>query len=221
MKIVLVGHGGHSKVVTDAILSNKECDIVGYLDDKYKNVELIDNTYCGPISSAIRLVDYFYDVSFVITIGNNKVRQSIVDILNLPEKYFPAIIHDSAVISPSSRIGCGTVVMPNAVINASTIIGNHVIINTGCIIEHDSVVGDYSHISPGVSLTGNVKIGEGVLVGAGSTIIPNKEIGNWSIIGAGATVLKDIPSFSTAVGIPARIIKKNRCRGEEIAKYNL
>lgn len=210
MKIVVVGRGGHSNVVSDTILSNQGNKIVGFLDDKYDNVSLIDNTYCGPISSAKRLVDYFIDVKFVIAIGDNKIRQSIAKRLNLSDEYFPTLIHRSAVVSPSAKIGHGTVIMPNSVLNSDTIIGNHTIINTSSIIEHDSIVGDFAHISPGVILTGNVHIAEGVHVGAGSTIIPNIMIGKWSIIGAGATVITDIPSYSTAVGIPARVKKVNQ-----------
>ncbi|MEY2192758.1 acetyltransferase [Neobacillus sp. BF23-41] len=214
MKIAVVGCGGHSKVVSDIILSNQGYEIVGFLDDKYDNVSLIDNTYCGPISSAKRLVEYFIDVMFVITVGNNKIRQSIAKQLNLADESFPALIHRSAIISPSSKIGHGTVVMPNSVINAETIIGNHSIINTSSVIEHDSIVGDFAHISPGVILTGNVQIGDGVHIGAGSTIIPNIKIGDWSIIGAGATVINDIPSYSTAVGVPAKVKKDNQMSSE-------
>ncbi|MCM3115093.1 acetyltransferase [Neobacillus sp. MER 74] len=209
MRIILIGHGGHSRVITDIIHSNQGYEIVGFLDDRYDKVKVINNTYCGPISSANRLVENIYDIKFFIAIGNNNIRQSIVNRLNLSDEYFPSLIHNSAVISPSAKIGPGTVVMPNAVLNADSRVGKHCIINTSSIIEHDSVIGDFSHISPGVNITGNVQIGDGSHVGAGSTIIPNIKIGNWSIIGAGSTVISIIPSYSTAVGIPARVKKVN------------
>lgn len=210
MKIVVIGRGGHSKVISDMILSEQDNEIVGFLDDKYEDVRLIENIYYGPISSVNRLIDYFDDIKFVIAIGDNKIRQSIVQRLNLSEESYVTLIHKSAVISPSAKIDYGTVVMPNAVINADTKIGIHSIINTGSIIEHDSIVDDYSHVCPGVTLTGTVQMGEGVYVGAGTTVIPNINIGNWSIIGAGATVITDIPSYCTAVGIPAKVKKINQ-----------
>ena len=214
MKIVVIGRGGHSRVVSDTVLTNQGYEIVGFLDDKYDDVRLINNTFCGPISSAKKLVENIYDIKFVIAIGDNKIRESIFRRLNLPKEYFPSFIHSSAVISPSAKIGYGTVIMPNTVLNADTIIGNHSIINTSSTIEHNSIIGDFTHISPGVTLTGAIKIGDGVHIGAGSTIIPNIKVGNWSIIGAGATVINDIPPFSTAVGIPARVKKVNQMTSE-------
>jgi acetyltransferase EpsM len=216
MKIVVVGRGGHSKVIADIILSDRKNDIVGYLDDKYNDVTLIENIYCGPISAAKRLFESFHDLKFVIAIGDNKVRQSIVQRLNLSDEKYISVIHRSAVISPSAVIGHGTVVMPNTVLNADTRIGDHSIINTGAVIEHESIIGDFSHICPGVILTGNVVTGEGVCIGAGATIIPNLQIGKWTIIGAGATVITDIPSHCTAVGTPAKVKKVNKMSVEVI-----
>ncbi|WHY85197.1 acetyltransferase [Neobacillus novalis] len=209
MKIVVIGRGGHSKVIADMILSDKENEIVGFLDDKYDDVGLVENVYCGPISTAIHLLEHSRDLKFVIAIGDNKVRQSIVRKLNIPDKNYISVIHKSAVISPSAKIGHGTVVMPHAVINADTRIGVHSIVNTASVIEHDSVVGEFCHVCPGTTLTGTVQLGKGSYVGAGATIIPNAKIGDWAIIGAGATVITDIPSHCTAVGIPAKIKKVN------------
>lgn len=207
MKIVVIGQGGHSKVVKDIILSNRDNNIVGYFDDRYKEFKCKEDTYFGPIASTKKLLNINRDIRFVIAIGNNKVRKEIYQSLMFPDYYYCTLIHPSAIISTSSKIGYGTVIMPNTVINADAIIGNHTIINTGSIIEHDTKLGDYSHISPNVSLTGGVAIEEGVHIGAGSTIIPNVNIGKWSIIGAGATVINDLPSNCTAVGTPAKVKK--------------
>ncbi|SDM78061.1 acetyltransferase [Bacillus sp. OK048] len=210
MKIVVIGCGGHSKVIVDMILSTGESDIVGFLDDKYDELRLKEDTYCGPISAAERLLEKSPDIKLVIAIGDNKVRQSIVQKLNLSYEYFVTVKHKSAVISPTAKIGHGAVIMPNSVINADSRIGDHSIINTGSVIEHDSIVGDFSHVCPGATLTGSVQLGEGAYVGSGSTIIPNIKIGEWTIIGAGATVISDIPAYCTAVGIPAKVKKINQ-----------
>jgi acetyltransferase EpsM len=214
MKIVVIGRGGHSKVISELILSNRENDIVGFLDDKYSVEEVIEYTYCGPISSVKGLIRKSPDIKFVIAVGDNKTRKSIAQRLNLSDEHYVSIIHKSAVISPTAQIGYGAVIMPNSVINADSKIGNHTIINTGSVIEHDSIVENFSHVCPGAILTGTVHIGEGVTIGAGSTIIPNISIGEWTILGAGATVITDIPSYCTAVGIPAKIKKVNQLNVE-------
>ncbi|MEH6947942.1 acetyltransferase [Bacillus sp. JJ634] len=213
MNIVVVGEGGHSKVIKDIILSNSHYNIIGYLDDKYKEEINLEQVFYGPLSMVSKLLEYYSEIKFIIAIGSNSVRKQIVEKLNLPDNYFLSIQHRSAIVSPLSQVGVGTVIMPNAVINADSMIGSHVIINTGAVVEHDNKIDNYAHISPNATLTGSVVIEEGVQVGAGATLIPSVHIGEWSIIGAGATVIHNIPSYSTAVGTPAKVKNKIKIEG--------
>jgi len=204
MNIVIIGNGGHSKVVKDIILSNKKFHIVGYLDDRFESVQGENEIFYGPISAYRYLLEKFDKIKFIIAIGHNQTRKQFVNRLNLEETMYLSPVHPSAIISPSARIGKGTVVMANSVINADVVIGDHVIVNTGSIIEHDCRVNDFVHVSPNATLTGSVHLGEGVHIGAGATLIPNVKVDDWSTIGAGATVIHSIPSNITAVGIPAK-----------------
>ncbi|PIE96637.1 acetyltransferase [Bacillus fungorum] len=206
MKILIIGCGGHSKVVRDIILSNEGYEIVGYLDDLYTGITIVDNLYFGAIADAREIINNFNDVKLVIAIGNNKVRREISEILNQQSSIYATLIHKTAIISSNAYIGNGTVIMPNVVVNADTVIGNHTIINTGSIIEHDNIIDDFVHISPHATLTGSVTIAEGAHIGASATIIPGVQIGKWSIVGAGSVVINDFPSNCTAAGIPAKVI---------------
>ncbi|UAL50267.1 acetyltransferase [Metabacillus dongyingensis] len=204
MNIVIIGEGGHSKVVKDIILSIGKFNILAFLDDKYDQMLISDHIFYGPISAYKYLIKNYMDIKFIIAIGNNEIRKKITTQLDVDDDFYTSFIHPSAIVSSSVKLGIGTVVMANAVINAESNIGDHVIINTGAIIEHENQIGKFSHVSPRGTLTGNVKIGEGVHIGAGATIIPNVFIGEWSVIGAGATVVKSIPSYKTAIGVPAK-----------------
>lgn len=212
MKIILIGQGGHSKVVRDIILSSKYDQVVGYLDDKFKIEIIQDDCIFGPISAAKKMSEQDPHLKFVIAIGDNKVRKRIYQRLNLANEYYATVIHPSAWISPSATIGDGTVLMAHSVVNADAKIGYHSIINTSAVVEHDNQIGDFVHLSPNATLTGAVKIEDGVHIGAGATIIPNKIVCEWSIIGAGATVINDIPANCTAIGIPAKF-KTNKVIG--------
>ncbi|MDM5190874.1 acetyltransferase [Bacillus sp. DX4.1] len=205
-QIALIGQGGHAKVITDMIHANTGYQIVAVFDDKYENLSRKQGVCYGPISSIKKVIE---EIGFklVIAIGNNAVRKRIVQQLGLEDESYETIIHPTAVVSQSASVGVGTVIMPNAVINADTVVESHVIVNTAAVIEHDNHIGDFAHISPNATLTGTVFVNEGTQVGAGAIVIPNRKIGEWSIIGAGATVIHDIPSFCTAVGSPARVIK--------------
>lgn len=210
MKVVVIGHGGHSKVVSDIIRATKGLQIFGYLDSKYERIQVINNLMYGPIEAARTLKEKCHDVKFVMAIGDNKARKIVVDILDLSEHHFVTIIHPSASISPSAKIGNGTVVMPQAVINADVIIGDHCIINSCSVVEHDSLLEDYVHLCPNSTIAGTVKMHVGSCVGSGATVIPNKRIGEWTMIGAGATVINDLPANCLAVGTPAKVKIENK-----------
>ncbi|UPG64506.1 acetyltransferase [Metabacillus endolithicus] len=209
MKIVIIGQGGHSKVINDIISLSNEHEIIGYLDDKYEDFSITNKGIRGPISAAFKAIEYNKKINFVIGIGNNKKRKEIFEYLELPLELFATLIHQSAIISPNVKIGKGTVIMANTIINSDAYIGHHSIINSGSIIEHDNRIGDFVHVSPNATLTGNVKIDKGVHIGAGTTIIPGIQVGESTIIGAGATVTKNIPANCIAVGVPAKIISSN------------
>lgn len=192
-KIIIIGAGGHGNVIADIVRANGD-EVVGFLDDdSSKNV-------LGDIS---QYRDYL-DAEFIIGIGNPDVRERLS---KLPLKWHTAI-HPSAVISPTARIGCGTVVMPNAIVNAKAIIGNHCIINSSAVVEHDNVIEDYAHISVGTKLGGAVRIGRSTWVGIGATVINNVSIGSECMIGAGAVVVDNISEKGLYFGVPARLKKE-------------
>ena len=168
-RLIIVGAGGHGKVIADNAFKNG-----------YTNISFVDDNVMGecmgvPVVGTSADIEKLNDgkTDFVIGIGKNAIRKKIA------EKYqvhWVTMIHPSAQIAVNVSIGKGTVVMAGTVINACATIGEHCIINTGSIIEHDNVIGDYVHISPGAKLGGTVKIGEQTHIGIGATVINNMEI---------------------------------------------
>lgn len=210
--IVIIGAGGHAKVIADIILKRKELlnekiNIVGFLDDGYKNLKynkIFDIPILGD-TSLIENLEKNKKYNYIMGIGSNEVRKKIYS--KFPTLNYYTAIHPTAVIGLDVSIGKGTVVMSNVVVNSGTRIGDHCILNTGSIVEHDNTVGNYSHLSPNSILCGTITIGENSWIGAGSIVIQNKKIGKDSIIGAGSVIIKDIPNNCTVVGNPGRIIK--------------
>src|SRR5438309_249685 len=129
MKIALIGQGGHSKVIQDMVLENQKFKIFGFFDDKYEDERIEEGIHFGPIMSVLKLIRNHPSTKLVIAIGNNKIRKQIVDQLILPPEQYISVIHSSATVSPSVKIGYGTVIMPKAVVNADSQIGDHCIIN--------------------------------------------------------------------------------------------
>lgn len=207
MDVVLIGEGGHSKVIREMIEADNRYEIRAVLDDKYEEVQLQGNLLIGPITAVQRILNRYPAAQFIVAIGNNEIRKKIVVRLGIPHNRYLTLVHQTATISPSASIGCGTVVMAHSVIQADARIGHQAIINTGAIVEHDCQLDNYVHAAPRTTLTGAVHIGEGAMLGAGSTVIPGLRIGEWSVVGAGSTVIRNVADYSMAVGAPAAVIK--------------
>ena len=196
-RLIIIGAGGHGKVIADAALKNGYTNIC-YIDD-HATGDVMGFPIIGTSADIERLNDGIAD--FIIGIGNNAVRKAIVEEYNVN---WVSIVHPSAQIAFNAEIGKGTAIMANAVVNVCATIGEHCIINTGAIIEHDNVIENYAHISPNVALGGTVRIGSLTHVGIGATVKNNTEICSDCTIGAGAVVVKNIKEPGTYVGVPIR-----------------
>jgi len=106
------------------------------------------------------------------------------------------------------QVGIGSIICSGAVITTNVTLGKASIVNPNCFIGHDTALEDFVSLMPGSNLAGEVKVEEGCYFGLNSCVINRTNIGKWSIIGAGATVISDIPDYSVAVGVPARVIKR-------------
>ncbi len=191
-EVIIIGAGGHGKVIADIIEKNGD-KVAGFLDD-----DLSKEGVMGPVSDCLKNPDK----KFIIAIGNNKIRKRIVE--EYPQIDYYTAIHPTAVIAPDAEIGKGSAVMALSVINATAKIGNHCIINTGAVVEHDNALADYVHISPRAALCGTVSVGECTQIGAGAVVRNNLTIAGDCIIGIGAAVSRVIVKSGVYVGDPAK-----------------
>jgi sugar O-acyltransferase (sialic acid O-acetyltransferase NeuD family) len=200
--VIVIGGGGHGKVVVSTLLSSGVTVTGIYDDDKERwGKEILKCRILGPLSM-IESIGCAYAVAAV---GDNLLRSRIVS--RFEKLNWVRAIHPAAYVHPSAVIGAGTVVFAGAVIQPDALIGEHCIINSAATIDHDCIIGDYVHIAPGVKLAGNVKVEEGAFLGIGSAAIVGITVGKWTIVGAGGVIIEDLPSKAIAVGVPAKAIK--------------
>lgn len=199
-RLIIIGAGGHGKVVADNALKNGYTDI-RFVDDCATG-ECMGLPIIGVCDDVKKLNDGKTD--FIIGIGNNAARKMIAEKYNVN---WVTLVHPSAQIAVNVSVGKGTVVMAGAVVNACATIGHHCIINTSAVVEHDNVVADFVHISPGAKLGGTVRVGELTHVGIGAVVRNNIDLCESCMIGAGAVVVKNVRESGTYMGVPARKTK--------------
>lgn len=201
-KLVIIGAGGHGKVVANIAKLNGY-DVIVFLDDD------TGKTMCGlyPIVGTSQDINQYKNNDFIVGIGNNVIRRNIT--LQLLKEHYNVVtlIHPTAVIDETVQMGKGSVVMANVVINADTIVGIGCIINTSSSVDHDCIIRDFVHVCPGCHIAGGVTIGDNTWIGVGSSIINNVNIIKDCMIGAGCVIINDILESGTYVGIPSKKIK--------------
>lgn len=199
--VIIIGAGGHAKVVISTLIASGIKVKIIYDDNPDKwGSSIFDIGIVGPLSS----IGYDSEEQAITAIGDNRTRKDIVD--RFPHLRWINVAHPTAYVHPTVHLGKGTVIFAKAVVQPDTFIGNHCIINTGATIDHDCRIGNYIHISPGTNLAGDVQLEDGVFCGIGGSIINGVTIGKWTTIGAGGVVTNDLPGYSLAVGVPAKVI---------------
>lgn len=198
-RLVIIGAGGHGKVIADNALKNGYTDIC-FVDDNATG-SCMGFSIVGTSAELESLDDGRTD--FIIGVGNNAIRKRIAEAHNVN---WVTLIHPSVQIAVNVTVGKGTVIMAGAVINTCVEIGEHCIINTCAVVEHDNAIEDYAHLSPGVKLSGSVTVGRNTWIGTGASIKNNVEICGKVIVGAGSVVIESITEEGTYAGVPVRKI---------------
>jgi sugar O-acyltransferase (sialic acid O-acetyltransferase NeuD family) len=198
--VVVVGAGGHAKVVISLLQAAGETIAMVVDDDPRKwGTSLLGVPIKGPVTRLAEATNH----PAIVAIGDNAAREEIASQWRHVD--WLTAVHPRAYVHSSVQLRPGAVVCAGAVIQPDTLVGAHVIVNTAATVDHDCVVEDYAHLAPGVHLAGGVRIGEGALLGIGSVVIPGRRVGEWTTVGAGGVVVSDLPARVMAVGVPARL----------------
>lgn len=210
LPVIILGAGGHAKVLIDALLASSAV-IAGIVDS---DLTLTGNTVLGvPVLGGDDVVGAFLPAEIRLVNGLGSVglpvkRRQLFERFKDRGYTFATVLHPSAVVASDVLLGEGAQVMAGAVIQPGCRIGINSIVNTRASVDHDGMIGDHVHIAPGVTLSGGVKIGAGSHLGTGTVVIQGIAIGEMSLVGAGSLVLKDVAPGVTVFGVPAKMVKR-------------
>ncbi|MEM7365654.1 MAG: acetyltransferase [Pseudomonadota bacterium] len=201
MQVVMLGGGGHARVVAD-LLSNCRTpgDVSGYVDP-HDCGEVEGLPYLGPDS----ILDKLAVTSTLLANGIGSLPRQTTR-KDLYERYsnlgfrFPALVHRKSTVAASATLADGVQIMAGGIVQPATQIGNNTIVNTGAIVDHDCLIGPHAHIAPGAVLNGGVTLDAGVHIGTGARVLQGVHIGENAIIGVGASVRKNVPKGAVVFG---------------------
>lgn len=204
--LVIIGAGDVGKFVAYHFSNLSEYRLLGFLDDD-------KNKWGKSIADYSVLGDWTYlkrkkNISVILGVADPlsklKIWNNLKEITGIE---FPNLIHPKCWLGGNVTFGIGNIVYPGVTINYETKVKNFITINMNCAIGHNCILNDFVSLSPGVNLGGFTEISENSFIGIGANTIQSIKIGTQCTIGGGSMIIKNIPSGSTVVGNPGRIIK--------------
>ncbi|WP_405528134.1 NeuD/PglB/VioB family sugar acetyltransferase [Streptomyces avidinii] len=236
--LLIVGAGGFARETAQAVRDAGAAAaaygraprwrLAGHLDD---DPALHGREVDGvPVLGGSHLVRERPDARVVVCVGSPRdyaVRARLVRRLGLSGTRYATVVHPTAVVSGSSLLGAGSVLLAHSVLTAAVRVGSHVAVMPHVVLTHDDRVGDFATLASGVRLGGGVRLGRGAYVGAGALVREGTTVGAWSLTGMGSTVLADVPPGEVWAGSPARRLREAggpaldelRADGEETGRW--
>lgn len=210
-KIAIYGAGGFGREVLQIILDinerQLEWDFKGFVVDPEFATQSDVSGY--PVHDVTQWLDANPDAFVAVAIGSSADRMKAVSrVSGWGHQNFATLLHPCAWVGRGVEIGRGSIICAGCQITTDIKINDHVHINIGTTIGHDAELREYVTTNPNVSISGGAILEAGVEVGTGSVVLPGRRIGCWSILGAGTVVTSDIENNATAVGVPAKVIKR-------------
>ena len=201
--IIIVGAGGFGREVylwaKDSFDFTKY-QIKGFLSNNKSDLDNFD------IKVGIIGDPDYYEVKendrFLFAIGNVETKKRLVTKLKSKGAKFLTLIHTTAIVVDTARIGKGVVICPFCLVSDNVQLDDFVMMNTYATCGHDAKVGKYSILSPYAALNGFVKLENEVFVGTHATVIAYKKVGFQSKISANSVVMKDVLANRTVIGVP-------------------
>jgi sugar O-acyltransferase (sialic acid O-acetyltransferase NeuD family) len=191
-RLLIIGQGGHARVVSDAATS----------------MGLIPQLATASTADEIEQIARSAKLErCIVAVGFNPQRVLHIAAVLSIGLTLTSVIHSTAFVSPSAVISGGVAILPGAIVNANAELDEGVIVNTRGSVDHDAALASCSSVGPSAALGGNVRIGICAFIGIGASVVHGRTVGDHAVIGAGAVVTRDIPALTVAYGIPARVVR--------------
>jgi sugar O-acyltransferase (sialic acid O-acetyltransferase NeuD family) len=203
--LLILGAGGHGKVVADACLAAGG-RVAGFVDadPDLTGDEVLGLPVLGVVNRLEHLAREHGVAAVALGVGDNRARLELAREVRRANLDLATVVHPRATVAASAVLGPGVVICAGAAVCVEARVGAASIVNTNAVVDHECVLGEATHVCPAAALAGRVSVAEGGFVGIGASVLPCLSIGAWAVVGAGAVVREDAPAAATVVGVPAR-----------------
>lgn len=202
MMLVIFGAGAQGKITLEIARAVGAHDEIVFVDEALGQS---GSAVCGvPVLGSLAAAKRS-DVrqQAIIALGNPRSRLTLSRQARELGFELANLVHPSATVMPSAKLGGGVLVAPRAVVNSEAEVAEACLINTGAIVEHDCVLEPGVQAAPGAVIGGRVRLGRGAFVCMSATLLPRVSVGEYSVVSAGAVVTRDVPAGTVVRGAPA------------------
>ena len=211
--LLLVGAGGFAREAAEAVRARNAVrptwDILGFLDDDpAKHGSVIGGVR---VLGSIKAVHEHPSAQVLLCTGrpdNYTSRRLIADRLALADERYATVVHPTATVGTSCRLGVGTVLLAHVDLTADVVVGRHVVVMPHVVLTHDVRVDDYATLASGVRLGGGAHIASGAYIGSGACLREGITVGERAMVGMGSIVTRDVPAERLWLGAPARDVSR-------------
>ncbi|MCW2540874.1 MAG: acetyltransferase [Frankiales bacterium] len=211
--LILVSASGLARETVAAALAQGTYDVLGFVDDDANQWGSTRESV--PILGGLDQIERHPDAAVVLCTGKGRTRAAIARRLaksGFDEQRYATIVHPSAEVPATCVVGAGSIILSKVVLTTAVSIGRHCVVMPNVTLTHDNVLADCVTVAAGVSLGGWTQIGQYSYVGMNASVREKVILGDDVTIGMGAVVLNDVPSGSTVVGNPAKILSRSTIR---------
>ncbi|MFX1671533.1 NeuD/PglB/VioB family sugar acetyltransferase [Paraburkholderia sp. A2WS-5] len=167
--LLIVGAGGHGRSLAEAVLLSGTFRIAGFVDDAAPQLEQVWDLPVLGKTEALENYRAAADAA-IVGIGNNVVREKLLNRLAELGFELPVIVHPGALVSPRAVIGPGSAVMAGAIVGTEAQLGTGVIVNCGAVVDHHCRVEDFGHLGTQAAMAGGSILGRAAWMQAGSAL---------------------------------------------------
>jgi len=211
INIILYGGGGLAVETARYIQEINESEsgsklvVTDLIDDKKGRVDDLSTIlgYTIDVHSTLATIEGINEKRIVLALGHSPIRDEKFQQLKKSNYRFKTLIHPSAQVSNTAKLGEGCIIAPFVLIGAFASIGDNVVVNIRSTIGHDANLGASCILSPHVVIGGSASCGRSVFFGAGAIINPGVKLGQFSKLSSGCIATSDVGPGNLVHGNPA------------------